>query len=217
MLKAETRAIAMSYSSFKTLASIQAAFHLTIDESQHLFTQTPSRQPSDYLERTLAENIPLANAVNTEKARSELMITPILLEIRRSFKGQVGFFSGTEFSVDPDKGLHGYCDYILTASAEIYEIKAPVITLVEAKNENIKGGLAQCIAEMVAAYHFNTATQSNIEMILGAVTTGTLWKFLTLKNQNVAIDLDEYYIKEVARILGVLATPLQGLGTNPPA
>lgn len=204
----------MSYSSFKTLTSIQSAFGLELEESRNLFTQTKPRQPSDYLGIALAENVPIANAVNTEKARSELIIAPVLLEIRRSFQGQVGFFSGTEFSVEPEKGLYGYCDYILTASPEIYEIKAPIITVVEAKNENIKGGLAQCIAEMVAAQKFNAVT-NNISLILGAVTTGTLWKFLTLNNQVVAIDLDEYYIKEIAKILGILATPLQQLRSNP--
>ncbi|MDB9518483.1 hypothetical protein PN466_16180 [Roseofilum reptotaenium CS-1145] len=198
----------MSYSSFKTLASVQSAFGLELDESQNLFAQTKPRQPSDYLAISLAENVSLANAVNTEKARSELIIAPVLLEIRRSFQGQVGFFSGTEFSVEPEKGLHGYCDYILTASSEIYEIKAPIIAVVEAKNENIKGGLAQCLAEMVAVREFNAAT-NHIGLILGAVTTGTLWKFLTLNGQVAAIDLDEYYIKEVAKILGILATPLQ--------
>ena len=200
----------MSYSSFKTLASIQSAFGLELDERQNLFAQTQPRQPSDYLAISLAENVPLANAVNTEKARSELIIAPILLEIRRSFPGRVGFFSGTEFSVEPEKGLHGYCDYILTASPEIYEIKSPIITVVEAKNENIKGGLAQCIAEMVAAREFNAAS-NDIDLILGAVTTGTLWKFLTLNGRVAAIDLDEYYIKEVAKILGILATPLEPL------
>ncbi len=203
----------MSYSSFKTLASVQSAFGLDLEERGNIFAQTKPRQPSDYLAITLAENVPLANAVNTEKARSELIIAPVLLEIRRSFQGQVGFFSGTEFSVEPEKGLHGYCDYILTASPEIYEIKAPIIPVVEAKNENIKGGLAQCLAEMVAAREFNAAT-NNIELILGAVTTGTLWKFLTLNGQVAAIDLDEYYIKEVAKILGILATPLQQFISN---
>ena len=200
----------MSYSSFKTLSNIRSTFGLKLDESQNLFAKIKSRQPSEYLAIALEENIPLANAVNTEKARSELLITPILLEIRRSFQGQVGFFSGTEFSVEPKEGLHGYCDYILTASPEIYEIKAPVVTVVEAKNENITGGLAQCIAEMVAAQKFNELTNP-IDQILGVVTTGTLWKFLTLQGQIVAIDLGEYYIKEVAKILGILATPFQRL------
>jgi glycosyltransferase involved in cell wall biosynthesis len=66
------------------------------------------------------------------------------MEIRQLFKGKVGFFSGTEFNVVPEVGLNGFCDFLLTASTEIYEICCPVITLVEAKNENIKvvkGGL----------------------------------------------------------------------------
>ncbi|MGB0560505.1 MAG: hypothetical protein ACPGVO_01715 [Spirulinaceae cyanobacterium] len=199
----------MPYSNFKTLAAVQATFNLALDEGQHLFTHTSSQPPSDYLTQTLTENIPLANAINTEKARSELIITPVLLEIRRCFKGRVGFFSGTEFSVDPDHGLHGYCDYILTASAEIYEITAPIATIVEAKNENIKGGLAQCIAEMFAAYQFNAQNSNKIATILGAVTTGTLWKFLRFDGQKISIDLDEYYIKEVDKILGILATSIR--------
>lgn len=196
----------MSYSSFKTLTQVQASFHFHLQENQRLFTQTATLQPSEYLQITLHENTPLANAVNTEKARSELIITPILLEVRRYFQGQVSFFSGTEFTVDPAQGLQGYCDYILTASAQMYEIEAPVITIVEAKNENIKGGLAQCVAEMIAAAQFNAASQNTIATILGAVTTGTVWKFLTLQKQTVAIDLEEYYIKEIDKILGILVS-----------
>jgi len=68
---------------------------------------------------------------------------------------QIGFFSGSEFNVDLQAGLSGYCDYILTASKEAYEIRTPVVTLAEAKNESIKSGLGQCIAQMVAAQLFN--------------------------------------------------------------
>jgi hypothetical protein len=88
----------------------------------------------------------LATAINTEKARSELIIAPVLLEVRRMLNFQIGFFSGSEFNVDLQAGLSGYCDYILTASKESYEIRTPVVTLAEAKNESIKSGLGQCIA-----------------------------------------------------------------------
>jgi hypothetical protein len=151
----------------------------------------------------------LATAINTEKARSELIITPILLEVRRNFNFQVGFFSGTEFNVDIESGLNGYCDYILTASAEIYEIRTPVVTLVEAKNENIKAGLGQCIAEMVAAQIFNQRQGNNITRIYGAITTGTDWKFLQLKDKNLSIDRRDYYIVEINQILGILSDPFQ--------
>ncbi len=201
----------MAYSDFKTLLKVTTAFDLTVDEAQHLFTDVEPIEPSNYLERTLDEYLPIANAINTEKARSELIIAPVILEVRRICDFQVGFFSGTDFTVDPEVGLNGYCDYILTASREIYEIRSPVVTLVEAKNENIKGGLGQCIAEMVAAQRFNQQQGDEVKNIYGAVTTGTAWKFLKLTAQMVFIDLSDYYIKEVDKILGILASPFSEL------
>ncbi|NEO00904.1 MAG: hypothetical protein F6K50_37430 [Moorea sp. SIO3I7] len=199
----------MAYSDFTTIYKVQTAFNLLLDEGNTVFKDIAPIEPSDHLKTTLKENLPLANAINTEKARSELVIAPVLLEVRRLLDFQIGFFSGTEFNVDRGTGLNGYCDYILTASKEIYEIRTPVVTLVEAKNENIKGGLGQCIAEMVAAQRFNQQQDHDIDAIYGAVTTGTNWKFLKLVNQLVFIDLDDYYIKEIDRILGILAHPFK--------
>jgi hypothetical protein len=198
----------MAYSDFTTLSKVRTTFNLTIDENTRLFPDIAPIEPSDYLKTTLNEFVPLANAINTEKARSELIIAPVLLEVRRHFNFQVGFFSGTEFNVDPKVGLSGYCDYILTASKEMYEIYAPVVTLVEAKNENIKSGLGQCIAEMVAAQRFNQQKETPIDTIYGAVTTGMVWKFLKLVNQTVFIDLNDYFVKEISQILGILSAPL---------
>ncbi len=152
----------MAYSDFTTLAKVRESFNLTVEEPLDLFGDIPEVQPSSYLQTTLTENLSLATAINTEKARAELIIAPILLEVRRQFNFQVGFFSGSEFNVDVEAGLNGYCDYILTASKDSYEIRAPVITLTEAKNESIKSGLGKCIAEMVAAQLFN---QRNGEQI----------------------------------------------------
>lgn len=203
----------MAYSDFKTLSQVREAFGLEINETRHLFETIVPIVPSDYLQRTLEEYLPLVSAINTEKARSELIIAPVLLEVRRQLDFQVSFFSGTDFSVEPEAGLNGYCDYILAASAELYEIRQPVVMLVEAKNENIKGGLGQCIAEMLAAQKFNLKSdvQSDIqiETIYGAVTTGTVWKFLQLRGKQVAIDLSEYYIKEIEHILGILVEPFK--------
>lgn len=198
----------MAYSDFTTISKVRTTFNLTINETNHLFTDITPIEPSDYLKITLNEFLPLANAINTEKARSELIIAPVLLEVRRHLNFQVGFFSGTDFNVDPTVGLSGYCDYILTASKEMYEIRSPVVTLVEAKNENLKSGLGQCIAEMVAAQQFNQQEETPIDAIYGAVTTGMIWKFLRLNNQTVFIDLSDYFIKEVDKVLGILATPL---------
>ena len=199
----------MSYSEFTTITKVRAAFNLTVNEKTVLFADVESIAPSDYLKTTLAEYIPLANAINTEKARSELIIAPVLLEVRRILNFQIGFFSGTEFNADPESGLSGYCDYILTASSDLYEIRTPVVTLVEAKNENIKNGLGQCIAEMLGAQRFNQQQNDEVEAIYGGVTTGNAWKFLKLVNQTAFIDLNDYYINEVDKILGILTKPLR--------
>jgi hypothetical protein len=198
----------MSYSEFKTIAQVQEKFGLTVKESENLFVDIQPLTVSDYLKQTLKRNLSIANAINTEKARSELLIAPTLLEIRQIFHEQVGFFSGTEFNVDLEVGLNGFCDFVLTASSEIYEISCPVITLVEAKNENIKGGLGQCIAEMVAAQRFNARSDRNFP-VYGVVTTGMIWKFLRLEERTIWIDLEDYFIKEIGMLLGILASPFQ--------
>ena len=199
----------MAYSDFTTLAKVRESFNLTVEEPLNLFADISEVLPSSYLQTTLNENVSLATAINTEKARAELIIAPILLEVRRKFNFQVGFFSGSEFNVDVAVGLNGYCDYILTASKDSYEIRAPVITLTEAKNESIKSGLGQCIAEMVAAQLFNQRNGEQIESIYGAVTTGTNWKFLQLIDSTISIDKRDYFINEVSQILGILTMPFK--------
>ena len=90
------------------------------------------------------------------------------------------------------------------------------MTLVEAKNENIKGSLAQCMAEMIAAQKFNLRENLNLP-IYGAVTTGTIWQFLILEANLLCIDLREYYIRDTDKLLAILSHPFQeylGYNTN---
>lgn len=199
----------MAYSDF-TLAQVQEAFALVIEEHRHLFADIQPIQPSERLLTDLNENRPLAIAINTEKARSEFLIAPILAEVRRQTHYQASLFSGVEFTVDAALGLKGFCDYILNRSKEQYYITAPVAIIVEAKNENIIAGLGQCIAAMVAAQIFNQRAGHEISSIYGAVTTGTNWKFITLSNSLISIDADEYYINQIEMILGILLQPLRG-------
>ena len=76
--------------------------------------------------------------------------------------------------------------------------------IVEAKNENIKGGLGQCVAEMIAAHMFNAREGSGIDTIYGAVTSGEIWKFLKLVGSVASIDLSDYYIVRMPNIVGIL-------------
>lgn len=194
----------MSYSDFDLKkARNELGVHLT--ERQSVFSPIDAVEISPTLADILAETVPLARAVNTEKARSEFIIANLLVELRKRLNHTISLFSGIEFNVDKDKGLNGYCDFIISASPEQLILTSPVIAVVEAKNENIIGGLGQCIAEMVAAQIFNmTEGHSDIKTIYGAVTTGTAWKFLKMEKLEVVVDLDEYSIDTPQKILGVL-------------
>ncbi|MCZ6677761.1 MAG: hypothetical protein O7E52_10980 [Candidatus Poribacteria bacterium] len=187
-----------------TLRKAEKAFQLRIDETKDLFSTVTTVKISDLLSTILEGNVPLALAINTEKARSEMILAPILVEFRKLADPPISLFSGVAFNVDKEKGLTGTCDFIISRSTEQYFITAPVIVIVEAKNDNIKNGLGQCVAEMFAAKLFNEREENGVTTIYGAVTTGDHWKFLKLEDQTVYIDLKEYYLVNVGKILGIL-------------
>ncbi|MEM6399773.1 MAG: hypothetical protein AAF757_06000 [Cyanobacteria bacterium P01_D01_bin.116] len=198
----------MAYSDFK-LAQVIQSFGLTVYEGSRIFADFPEEKCSDLLSTILQENIDLAVAINTEKARSEMIISPILLEVRRKLNNRISLFSGVDFNVDSARGLNGFCDFLISLSQEQLFIRAPVITLVETKNENLKSGLGQCIAEMIAAQLFNEIQGNQIKSIYGVISIGTIWQFLKLEGNNIYIDLSEYYIQDVEKILGILVNALK--------
>jgi hypothetical protein len=193
----------MPYSQF-TIDVISETFGFTISERIGIFTDVPAVEYSTILAQTLKEYIPLAVAIATEKARSEFIIAPILFELKKQLANQISLFSGKEFNVAPEQGLSGFCDFLISLSPEQLFIQAPVVTIVEAKNDNIQSGLGQCIAEMIAAKLFNERKENKIEIIYGVVTTGSVWKFMRLIEQSIEVDLDEYFIQDIGKILGIL-------------
>ena len=194
----------MAYNDFN-LDTLMEQFQLQVMEETAYFAAFSPVAVSDLLRQILADNIPVALETSTEKARSELIISPVLMEVRRQFNRRISVFSGVEFNVDVEHGLRGVCDFLLSLSPLQLTIQAPVVTIVEAKNENIKAGIAQCLAEMLAAQRFNRTRGNEIETIYGVVTTGGAWKFLRLLNTCVYVDPTEYPIREAERVLGNLS------------
>ncbi len=193
----------MPYSSF-SFADIKK-LDITVKDQSRLFADVNEVDLSQgFVENLLTDNLPLALAINTEKSRSELIISPVLMELRKLLHKQISLFSGTEFNVDESHNLKGVCDFIISLSAEQFFIDAPIITIVEAKKDNIIDGIPQCIAEMRAAQIFNERQEKPLPVIYGVVTSGSLWKFLRLEGQTLFLDLDEYYIKEIHKIIGIL-------------
>jgi hypothetical protein len=193
----------MPYSQF-TFSKVKEQFNLTIAEGIRFFPDNVAPiAPSPKL-LAILEDIPWAIAVDTEKARSEVIINPILLELRRIFDRKISVFSGEEFSVDPAIGLTGFCDFLVSKSPEQLAIEAPAIVVIEAKKADLKVGIGQCIAEMVAAQRFNQASDRPVSAIYGCISSGTQWRFLKLENSLVTIDLTDYPLLPVEVILSFL-------------
>ena len=119
-----------------------------------VFAEAAPIPPSLRLQETLDETMAIALAVSTEKAKSELIISPVLVEARWQFMGHVSLFQ--------------------------LIVQAPVVAVMEAKNDNLKSGLGQCFAELLTAQRFNARRGLEILRLYGVVTTGSLWKFLCL-------------------------------------
>jgi len=194
----------LSYSDF-TVELLKEKFGIQLIENTVLFPDPRPSPVPELLPELLRRYVPLATMMNTEKARSELIISPVLVEFKLKSKKKISLFSGAEFNVDPKEGLNGRCDYIISKSEEQLALSAPVIVIAEAKNDNIIGGIPQCMAGMIAAMRFNILKKNGIAAVYGIVTTGTLWRFLKLENSNTGyVDTMEYHIQNIDKIISIL-------------
>ena len=150
--------------------------------------------------------MPLAIRVPTEKAKSELIVVNVLVELREQLERRISLFSGIDFNVDDKAGLVGICDFLISLSPWQVFVEAPVIVLVEAKNDKIESGFGQCVAEMVAAQRFNAEKGNDIPRVYGVTTTGMLWQFLKLEGQTLHMDMDVHTIERCDKLLGILAS-----------
>jgi hypothetical protein len=192
----------MPYSSF-TLDDVEEKFGLNFQASSFIPELEPIL-PSEWLKETLLMTLPLAKIAGSEKARSEFIIAPILVELIKLTNNEISIFSGEDFTVDRELGLNGICDFIISRSSNQIKVSAPVIALVEAKKGVLKDGWGQCIAEMLAANKFNEHRKKSIEYMYGIVTSGNSWQFLRMKEQTVIIDPDEYTIGSIEKLLAIL-------------
>ncbi|MGK7890284.1 MAG: hypothetical protein AB4042_13195 [Leptolyngbyaceae cyanobacterium] len=74
----------------------------------------------------------------------------------------------------------------------------------EAKKDDLKQGMGQCLAEMVAAQRFNAKYERPIAQVYGTVTIGTVWRFLRLEENVVTVDLTDYPVPPLERALSML-------------
>jgi hypothetical protein len=189
----------MAYSHFKTLSSAIDAFDLSLEEGC-FFPELSPIGPSEALQMWLEDSVPVV-AGSSEKARSEGIVYPILMEVRRVLDKQVSLFSGEEFAVDESVGLTGIVDFLMSRSPQVSAIQAPAVVLVEAKRADLRSGFGQCVAEMVAADRFNHRKSRGIDSVYGIVSSGTQWRFLRLQGQVLKLDLMDYPLFPVGDLI----------------
>jgi hypothetical protein len=171
----------MPYNNF-TVEDVREKFDLTF-KAKSFLPELEEILPSNWLKETLVKTLPLTKMVGSEKARSEFIIAPILVELRELVKDEISIFSGREFNVDRELGLNGICDFLISKSSDQLTLSAPILALVEAKRGVLEDGWGQCIAEMVAAKKFNESKGKPIKYIYGIFCKyRETWFFLTLTN-----------------------------------
>lgn len=203
----------MSYSEF-TLEDVVRHLGVTSQEADLFPTAATAPIPA-WLPALMARGTRLA--LISEKARSEFIVVPILLAARELSGDQVAIYSGQRLDVSPEEGLAGECDFILALGPALPPLHAPLMTVVEAKKNDIEVGLGQCIAQMVGARLFNERAGRAAAPVFGCVTTGETWQFIRLAEQAALLDRQRYYVDNVAKILGVFQSIYQEAAGTPPA
>ena len=190
----------MAYSNYKTLIQVVDKFGLEVERGKFFNNITPV-SPSDWLVKSLeiASTLPSSN----EKAKSERFIFPILMEVYDTYKDKLTLFSGDELNVEPENDLNGACDFFFSQKPNAFLLEAPIVSLAEAKKENMDYGVAQCTAQMIGAQKYNEQKGKIIPIIWGCATTAGEWKFLQLKGNKLYVDTDNYYVDKLDVLLGV--------------
>ena len=189
----------MTYSDF-TLEIVEKVLGVRVQPADLFPALSPLSVPT-WLQDLLEKGKQLA--LISEKARSEFIVAPILLASRELSQNTVAIYSGQRLDVQPEQGLVGECDFILSATPPVPVLHAPIVTIVEAKKNDVEGGLGQCAAQMVGARLLNQKEGREGVSVFGCVTTGETWQFLQLHQTELALDRGRYYLDNVGGILAV--------------
>ena len=129
----------MAYSNF-TLKTVVREFGLTEQVIDLFPADIVPIMPGAWLLETLAKGrkIPLIS----EKVRSEMLVMPMLLELKEHNHDRFSVFSGAFLDVDAQRGLNGDgwplpCDFILTLTPDTVSLTGPLFTIVEAKKTKL--------------------------------------------------------------------------------
>jgi len=128
--------------------------------------------------------------LNSETARREILVAPILLAVTVHCNCQLRI----EYPLTVSNWLKGYLDYLLSSTHNLL--------VIEAKNDDLTKGFTQLAVELIAL-----AEVEEQDILYGAVTIGNVWQFGCLDvNLKKVVQISSLYrvpedIEELAQIL----------------
>jgi hypothetical protein len=194
----------MAYSNYNNLQKIESQLKLTIRRGFFLENDAIKRiEPSVWLIESLRRAQLMG--YDSEKERSERLISPLLAELVALNENELTIYSGHELNVDKSVGLNGECDFLIALGQKVIQlVQTPLFSVVEAKRQDLTWGTAQCAAQMVGSMRFNASRNVHLPYIYGATTDGVKWSFLKLEKDVLTIDQTPVLFQDVPKLLGIL-------------
>lgn len=110
-------------------------------------------------------------------ARREIYIAPLFIELA----GRYGVDLRIEKQISVTESLRGWLDYLLEHGEQLL--------VAEAKRDDLDRGMSQLVAELVTVHQWAGANNGSA-LIYGAITTGSIWQFCTLRRAEKRIERD---------------------------
>ncbi|TGE12229.1 hypothetical protein [Hymenobacter elongatus] len=190
----------MAYSDFSVF-DLRQQFDVQF-RADTLFPQLTPIESTAWLREALRKGQNLG--FNSEKSRSERLVTPVLMELSDRNHRSFSIYSGMNLDVDIGAGLRGECDFIFSFSRIQDFIAAPVFCITEAKKQDLELGTIQCAAQLIAARRLNEQEKNPIHTLYGCSTTGIEWRFLKYEGNEFILDEQRYYLAQLPALLGAL-------------
>ena len=189
----------MAYSDF-TLLELNEKFGLT-DTVGSLFAELPPVDAGELLTIQLKRALRLP--LRSEKSKSELVVSPILSEMIDRNNDFFTFYSGENLPADRSRGLVGECDFFISRNTGSFAINMPILSVIEAKRDNLEAGVDQCAAQLYGASLINHGLGHPVSVYYGCVTNAREWLFLTFQHNQYTIDNRRYQLDRLPELLGV--------------
>jgi hypothetical protein len=192
----------MAFSDYKSLAQVQEKFQIRYQESKfvtELWTDISITFDVDFDFYRNCSNID-----QSDTARRELLILPILKELYQNcggMKGCPGFW--VDRQLEADDNLAGSIAYLFTTPSPLGKtvLGLPILLLVtQAKRNDFEQGWGQCLAELIAADRLNQHSRP----VYGVVTDGKLWEFGRLEQKVFTKHLVSYTIADLEELFCLL-------------